>query len=135
MLRGTIDGKNTTHDISVDWVLNRGYARMSEVSREKNAQGAPEYEAIVFFSWDQKASEYLCLWLDTTSNAGLQPGAVIGHGKPSGNGIPFLFRSPNGDTFHTTFTYVPASNSWQWTMDGESAGKMQPFARVTLTKK
>jgi hypothetical protein len=134
VLRGTIDGQQTTHDVDAQWVLNRGYVRMHEVSREKDAKGAPAYEAIVFISFDTKAGEYAVLWLDTTSNAGLTNGGV-GRGKPTGSTIPFFFKTNGGDIFHTSFIYAPASDSWQWVMDGESGGKLQPFARVTLTRK
>jgi hypothetical protein len=39
VLQGTIDGKETTHDIDAEWVLNSGYVRLHEVSREMNASG------------------------------------------------------------------------------------------------
>lgn len=47
VLRGVIGGKQTVHDVDADLVLNRGYVRLHEVSREKNANGAPAYEAFV----------------------------------------------------------------------------------------
>ena len=133
VLRGTIDDKQTTHDVDAQLVLNRGYVRLHEVSREKDASGAPAYEAIVFISVDKKTGIYNCLWLDNTSNAGLVDGGVA-HGTPAGNTIPFLFNTPGGP-FHTTFIYSPGSDSWRWEMDGESGGKRQPFARVTLTRR
>jgi hypothetical protein len=134
VLQGTIDGKQTTHDVDAQWVLNHGYVRMHEVSREKDATGAPAYEAIVFISYDKKSGEYTCLWLDNTSNAGLINNG-FGRGKPTGTTIPFLIKPTGGDVFHTSFIYAPGSDSWQWVMDGESGGKLQPFARVTLTRK
>jgi hypothetical protein len=134
VLRGTIAGQQTTHDVDAQLVLNRGYVRLHEVSREKDAKGGPAYEAIVFVSVDQKSGEYSCLWLDSTGSEGLSA-AGIAHGRASGNSIPFLFRSVNGDVFHTTFIYLPGEDAWQWEMDGESGGTLQPFARVTLTRK
>lgn len=133
VLQGTIDGKQTTHDVDAQWVLNRGYVRMHEVSREKDATGAPAYEAIVFISFDQKAGAYSVLWLDVTANSGLS-GDGIGRGKPTATTIPFLFKTGGGDIFHTSFIYTASTDSWQWVMDGESGGKLQPFARVTLTR-
>ncbi len=132
VLRGTIDGKETVHDVIADFVLG-GYVRLHEVSREKDAKGAPAYEAIVFISVDKKSGDYSCLWLDNTSNAGLS-GDGIGHAKVNGSSIPFVLKFASGDVFHTTFIYNPANDTWQWVMDGESGGKLQPFARVTLTK-
>ncbi len=134
VLQGTIAGKETTHDITVDWVLNREYMRLQEVSREKDAKGRAAYEAMVFVGWDQKLSQYACLWLDTTGGGGLTPGA-IGNGKRNGNEITFLFKDEDGSTFHTTFAYDSGADTWQWRMDGEEHGKLQPFARVTLKRK
>jgi hypothetical protein len=134
VLAGTIDGKQTTHDVDAELVLNRGYVRLHEVSREKDKTGAPQYEAIVFISVDAKTGEYACLWLDNTSNAGLTNGGV-GRGMPSGNSIPFLIRLTSGEVFHTTFIYSPPSDSWRWELDGETNGVRDPFARVTLTRR
>ena len=41
VLRGTIEGKLTTHDVDVSWVLNHGYLRLHEVSRERTGSCAP----------------------------------------------------------------------------------------------
>lgn len=133
VLRGTIDNKPTTHDVDAEPVLNGGYIRLHEVSREKDAKGGPAYEAIVFISVDKKSGEYTALWLDNTGSGGLSADG-IGRGTPSGNSIPILFKTADGDVFHTTFIYSPDTDSWQWVMDGESGGKLHPFARVTLTR-
>jgi hypothetical protein len=134
VLRGTIAGKETTHDIEAAWVLNREYMRLHEASRELSATGKPAYEAIVFISWDQRSGEYACLWLDSTTGGGLSaPG--IAHGKRSGDTIPLVFNFTGGGTFHTTFIYDRHTGTWKWVMDDETGGNLQPFARVTLTKK
>lgn len=134
VLQGTIDGRQTTHDVDADLVLNKGYVRLHEVSREKDDKGAPQYEALVFISVDAKSGEYACLWLDTTSSSGLSNGGIA-RGKPEGNTIPFLFTLANGEVFHNTFIYTPDSDSWRWELDGETNGKREPFARVTLTRR
>jgi hypothetical protein len=134
VLTGTIDGRQTTHDVDADLVLNGGYVRLHEVSRDKDGRGNPQYEAIVFISRDAKSGEYACLWLDNTASTGLTNGGIA-RGKPQGNAIPFLFTLSSGDVFHTTFIYSPESDSWRWEMDGESNGKRDPFARLTLTRR
>ncbi len=73
------------------------------------------------------------LWLDTTGNGGLVADG-FGRGKPTATTIPFLFKTSGGDIFHNAFVYAPATDSWQWIMDGESGGARQPFARLTLTR-
>lgn len=134
VLRGTIDKQPATHDVDADLVLNQGYVRLHEVSREKSAGGTPQYEAFVFISVDQKTGQYNCLWLDNTSNAGLSNGGIA-HGIADGNTIPFLFRLTSGEVFHTTFVYDPRADAWRWEMDGESNGQRQPFARLMLTRR
>ncbi len=134
VLRGTIDGKETTHDVACEWVLGHQYMRIQEVSREKNAAGQAEYEAIVFIGWDQALDEYACLWLDNTGGGGLV-GQAIGHAGRGGDAIPFRFMGANGNAFLNTFTYSKESDAWEWRMESEAGGKRQPFALVKLTKK
>lgn len=133
VLEGMIAGKQTVHDIDAAWVLNRGYVRLHEVSRKKNADGSPSYEAIIFINWDPKAQEYKCLFLDSTSNAGLN-GDWIAHAKPSPDAIPLIFNiSPTEKTF-TTFTYQRSSDTWHWTIDDQTDSKTKRFADVTLSR-
>ena len=132
VLRGTIAKQQTTHDVDAQWVLDKEYVQIHEVSREKNAAGKPQYEAIVYVVWDAKAKEFACLWMDTTGVAMFPPEGV-GHGKAAGDAIPFVFKDPAGDT-HTTFTYDRARDAWSWAIDNDDKGKLTPFARVTLTR-
>jgi hypothetical protein len=134
ILQGTIAGKETTHDIVTEWVLGHQYVQLHEVSREKNANGEAIYEAIVFIGWDQPLNQYACLWLDVTGGGGLSAQA-IGHAERSGDKIAFLFKGGDGSIFHTTFVYNRVTDTWQWLMDGEENGKLQPFARVKITRK
>lgn len=133
VLRGTIDGKETVHDIDAKRVLNGQYVRLSEVSREKDEQGKPLYEAEVYFCWQEAAKQYFCLWLDNTSNQGIS-NQVIGKAKQNGERIEFLFTYSDATNFHTIFLYNREQDTWQWNMDGEEKGKLAPFARVKLTK-
>jgi hypothetical protein len=57
-----------------------------------------------------------------------------GRGSVAGDSIPFLFHYSATDSFHTTFVYDRATDSWQCHMDNDSAGVRRPFARVTLTR-
>lgn len=131
VLEGTIAGKTTTHDVVASWVLNGQYVQLHEVSRERDAQGRPAYEALVYLTWEPSRGEYSCLWLDSTSNVGLSNG-VLGRAKPSGDEIRLLFRFADGSTFHTTFAYDRKADTWQWKMEGEEKGQLVPFARVML---
>ena len=134
VMEGTIAGKQITHDVEAAWVLDQNYVRLHEVSREKDATGKPEYEAIVLLEWEPDSGEYACLWLDSTGGGGLSAN-VIGHAKPSGNEIPFLFKGGDGSRIHNTFAYNEADDTWQWLIDNEREGQLLPFARVTLRRK
>ena len=47
--------------------------------------------------------------------------------------LSFVF-GETGETFHNTFVFDPSSRAWQWRMDAEHQGRLQPFARVRLTR-
>jgi hypothetical protein len=135
ILQGTIAGRETTHDIESEWVLGHEYLRLHETSREKNAQGQPAYEAIVFIEWDESSSEYKCLWLDSTGGGGLS--TPIAHGKRGNDEIAFFFsdKDDKNSGVRTTFAYSKGADSWNWLIDNETGGKRTSFARVKLTRK
>jgi hypothetical protein len=130
VLRGTIAGQQTTHDIHAKWVLQDHYIRLTEVSREKDASGKPQYEAEVLLGYDVAKSRYVCFWFDITGVASPDSGGIA---QREGDTLPFVFKSEQGD-FRTTFVYQAKTDSWTWSMDMEQGGKLEPFARVTLTR-
>jgi len=134
VLRGTIARQQTVHDVTFEWLLDREYLQMHEVSRERSPTGTPAYEAVVLFGRDPATGAYACLWMDNTAAAAFPP-AGIGRGSVAGDSIPFLFHYTATTSFHTAFVYHPAKDSWQWHMDNDSAGVRRPFARVTLTRR
>jgi len=135
ILRGTIARKQTTHDVTADWMLDHQYLRIHEVSREKNDQGKPQYEAVVLLGWDANLSAYQCLWLDTTGGDGLRAEG-IGQGKRDGDAIPFIFKERDGSiSFSNTFAFDKSDGSWSWRMDNIKDGKAIPFGLVKLTRR
>jgi len=133
ILRGTIAGKQTTHDVEGRWVLRHEYLELHEVSREKNAQGEPAYEAIALVSWDPTANQYDCLWLDSSAGGALSS-QVTCRATPSDDSIPFVFTISPSESIHTTLTYRKATDSWQWLIDNDANGKIERFADVTLSR-
>ncbi len=133
VLKGTIAGQETIHDVNAKWVLNGQYVQLTEVAREKDQKGNPVYEAIVYFCWQEPKKQYFCLWLDNTSNEGISNN-VIGEAKHNGDKIEWVFRYGDGTKFYNAFLYDRNTDTWQWNMDGEEKGKLQPFARVKLTR-
>ena len=71
VLRGNIAGKPVTHAVKVQWVLAHEYIQIRETSRSKKADGAPDYDAIVYIGWNPDEKQYACLWLDSTGGDGL----------------------------------------------------------------
>jgi len=133
VLTGTIAGQETTHDVTFEWVLNRGYVRMHEVSRERTPAGTPEYEAIVYFMHDSTTHQYAALWLDNTGTAPFPPEGV-GHGTAAGDSIPFVFGTPD-DGVNNTFVYDRRTDTWQWHLDNMRSGVPSVFARVMLRRR
>lgn len=135
VLTGMIGKRQTTHDVDVDWVLKREYIRIHEVSRDKDASGGIGYEAWIYLVWDAKQSEYAIMWLDNTAATNFAAEG-IGHAKPEGDRIPFIFKDAEGSGIHTTFAYDCAKDTWSWTIDNlDKSGKSSSFAKVTLTRK
>ena len=134
LLSGTIAGKNTTHDVSAEWVLNHGYLRIHEVSREVGPSGTPAYEAMVFISYETKSGDYTCLWLDSTGSGGLSAEG-FGHARSSEDSIPLIFCDSAGRiSFENTFSYDRVADTWRWIMNNVENGKRKPFGRVTLVR-
>jgi hypothetical protein len=134
VLEGTIAGKNTTHDIVSEWVLGHQYIRIQEVSRDKNAENKPAYEATILIGRDPQSTEYRCLWLDNTGPWDFTSQA-IGRAKRGGDNITFRFESNDSSSVNTTFSYDKNGDAWQWSIDNETGGKARAFARVRLTRK
>jgi hypothetical protein len=135
VMTGTISRKPTTHDVDVDWVLKREYIRIHEVSRDKDASGGIGYEAWIYLVWDAKKGEYAVMWLDNTEATNFAAEGV-GHAKPDGDRIPFIFKDAAGSGIHTTFAYDRTKDTWSWSIDNlDASGTSSPFARVTLTRK
>lgn len=135
VMTGTISKKPVTHDVDVDRVLKRGYIRIHEVSRDKDSNGDIAYEAWVYIVWDAKNSEYAVMWLDNTGVTNFAAEGV-GHAKPDGDRIPFIFKDADGSGIHNTFAYDRAKDTWSWTIDNvDKSGKPSRFATLTLTRK
>ena len=135
VMTGMIGKKQVTHDVDVDWVLKREYIRIHEVSRETDTSGGIDYEAWIYIVWDAKNSEYAVMWLDNTAATNFAAEGV-GHAKPDGDRIPFVFKDADGSGIHTTFAYDRARDRWSWTIDNvDKSGKPSRFATLTLTRK
>lgn len=135
VMTGTIGKQQVTHDVYVDWILKRQYIRIHEVSREKGADGEIAYEAWIHIVWDKENTEYAVMWLDNTGRTNFAAEGV-GHAKPDGDRMPFVWNAADGSGIRTTFAYDRASNSWSWTIDNvDKSGQQSSFAKLTLKRK
>jgi len=133
LLTGFMAGKQVKHDINAGWVLGHEYFQIKETSRERDANGHPGYEAIVYITFNKSNDQYDCLWLDNTSNAGLSNG-IIAHAKSEPNKLALLFKFNEHTFFHTILTYKPGQGSWDWQMTSDDDGKMKTFAKAVMLK-
>ncbi|HTK29134.1 MAG TPA: hypothetical protein VL309_06270 [Vicinamibacterales bacterium] len=130
VLTGTIAGRQTTHDVRAEWVLNHQYLRLHETSRETRSDGLPAYDAFVFIGWNQPLKRYGIAWLDVYGGL---TGESVGSAAPDGNRLAFLFKAADGN-FHTTYVYDERTDTWQMNMENETNGVLKPFARTTLAR-
>lgn len=132
VIRGTIAGKPTTHDLSAEWVLEHQYLRLHEVSREKRPDGRPSYEAFVHVGWNQPTSTYGCVWLDDFGGLNTQS---IGSAAKKDYELPFVFNNLDKTFTRTTMTYYPQRGTWRWTIVEDNGGKLSTFAELTLARR
>ncbi|MBV9669451.1 MAG: hypothetical protein JOZ43_00720 [Acidobacteriales bacterium] len=131
VLKGRLGTKQVTHDVIGHWILNNEYLQLHEISREKGKTNSPAYEAIILFSWDNKAREYKCLWLDNTDGGGLS--VPIARGKATERSIEVEFPPPY-DSIHTSLKYDGRTDQWQMLIDDIKEGKQFRFGDVVLTR-
>ncbi len=131
VIAGTIAGAQTTHDLTADWAINHHYLRLHEVSRERERDGHPKYEATIYIGWNRKTASYGCVWLDDYGGLSTQS---IGVATKGGDRLPFVFTNPDGSLTRTTMAYSPGAKSWTWTIDEDRAGTLSRFATVTLSR-
>jgi len=132
VLRGEISGKQTTHDVDAEWVIQHHYVRIHEVSRDKDAKGQPQYEAMVFLGRINPSNVFTAVWLDVYGGTSIES---IGVAEPKENILPFIFKDEKGAvSFHNDFVYDPTADAWEWRMDNVKNGVSTPFGRVKLTR-
>ena len=133
ILRGEIAGKQTTHDVDAEWIIQHHYVRIHEVSRDKDAKGQPQYEAMIFVGFSDASKAYTCVWLDVYGGSSIES---IGVAEPKENVLPFIFKNEKGEvSFRNNFVYDPSADTWAWHMDNVVKDVAKPFGRVKLTRK
>jgi hypothetical protein len=133
VVQSSISGRSSTRDIDAEWVIQHHYLRLHETSREKNALGNPQYEAMVYVTTGPEKNQIQCVWLDVFAGG---PGlTTLGVADSKDNEIPFVFKDDKGEiNFTNDFIYDAKTDSWQWTMNNVDHGKAIPFGIEKLTR-
>ncbi len=116
-MTGTVGDEEVTHDVYVDRILKRQYVRIHELSREKEADGEPAYEAWIHIAWDKENAEYVVMWLDNTAITNFAPEGV-GHGKTRWRPDPFRLEIRRWKRHSQTLSkYDRTNETWTWSID------------------
>lgn len=128
-LTGKVMGRDASHTVEAEWVLNHQFLRIHEKDRNPAATGAVAYEAIVMVGYDNASERYVAHWTDVY---GGRFSETLGYGTRNGNDIRFVFEYPDGP-FHTTFRWLPDSHRWTWLMETKNkSGQWTEFATLDL---
>ena len=128
---GQITGHDAHHQIEAEWTLNHQFLRIHEKTEASAPSAEKPYEAIWFLGYDATSERYVLHLFDVF---GGRFSETLGYGTRDGNAIRFVFEYPDGP-FHTTFTWSPEKDSWQWLMtQKDKNGKWTTFGDLQLTR-
>ncbi|HTZ46616.1 MAG TPA: DUF1579 family protein [Verrucomicrobiae bacterium] len=129
-LTGKVMGRDATHVVQAEWVLNHQFFRIHEKDNT-STNVKVSYEAMVMIGYDNASDRYVVHWTDVY---GGRFSETLGYGSQVGDEIRLVFEYPDGP-FHTTFRWLPDARRWQWRMQSrDKTGKWVDFADLTLTR-
>jgi hypothetical protein len=128
-MKGTVLGKPATYRLRAAWTLQH---RFIELHMRDVAHTPPAYEARVFLGPDTLPGRVVAHWMDNTGAAFSVPPAT---GKAEGDSLTLDFPYPTG-TFHDSFRYDRASNSWTVRLDAaDGKGGWRRFAEYHVVQR
>jgi hypothetical protein len=130
-VEGNVRTSPTHHTITAEWILNRQFLRLHEVTSPEAPKSEKPYDAIWFVGYDEVSDRYVIHLLDIF---GPRFSETLGYGTRKANAIAFVFEYPDGP-FHTTMEYRPESDSWHWLLEQKEKGQWQQFADFKLTRR
>jgi hypothetical protein len=129
MMTGKLMGKQVTHTVDVEWILNHQFLQIHEVGAIDPSTGKPQYEAMPLIGYDNMSERYVAHWIDF---GGGRYSETLGYGKRMDNEIDFVFEYPDGP-FRTNFVWDSLHGEWHWRMTQKNAsGQWKSFADLTL---
>jgi hypothetical protein len=122
------NGRTAETSVRGEWTLKHQFIEL----HYGYADGAAEYEAIVFIGFDDADKTYVCHLVDVFG--GHYSG--LGHGKIDSNllSIKFEFDSKGG-ALTNTFTFDPERKTWTSLIRQQEKGEWKTFAEEKWTKK
>jgi hypothetical protein len=122
------NGRTVQNTVRGEWVLKHQFIQLHYGAGEK----APEYEALVFIGFDEKAKSYVCHWVDVFG--GRYSGVGRGKLDPNLLGIEFRFDSTEG-SLTNKFGFDPKTKGWTSLIRQEENGQWKTFAEEKWTNK
>ena len=112
-INGVIAGRQIRQLCDVEWVLNHQFLKLHFVGVESGqlpgSRQRANYEALVFFGYDNMSERYVAHWLDIY---GGRFSEALGYGqKVSENSIRFVFEYDG--PLHNTVTWDEESKRWK----------------------
>jgi hypothetical protein len=118
------------HTITAEWILNKQFLRLHEITSPDAPAPEKRYDAWWFIGYDAVSERYVVHLLDIF---GPRYSETLGYGTRKGNVIAFVFEYPDGP-FHTTVEYLPESGAWRWLLEQREKGQWTEFADFKLTR-
>ena len=129
-VEGNVRTSPAHHVITAEWILNKQFLRLHELTSPNAPASEKPYDALWFIGYDDVSERYVIHLLDVF---GPRYSETLGYGTQKGNAIAFIFEYPDGP-FRNTMEYRPESDSWHWVLQDKDKGQWRLFADFKLTR-
>lgn len=122
-----IRGRTVETNVRAEWVLKHHFIRLHYGADE----AAPEYEAFVYFGFDDSKKAYVCHWVDVFGGNY----SLLGHGKLDDKLLSLEFQFGEKEPEITNkFTFDPETKSWTSLIRQVEKGEWKTFAEEKWTR-
>jgi hypothetical protein len=130
-MAGVAHGNPYTWTLQGDWVLSHQFLRLTEKSVENIVGVGRPFEAVYYFSYDDRKNQYFAHLL---KNFGSENGEVIGYSEAKSGQLTFIYKLPE-ETVSEQLTWQPISKSWLFQSWGDPPdGKRIDIIDAKITK-
>lgn len=122
-----IRGRTVETRVHADWVLKHHFVELHYGAGEAQ----PEYEARVFFGYDDSKKAYVCHWVDVFGGNY----SLLGHGKLDEKTLSLEFQFGEKEPEITNnFTFHPETKSWTSLIRQVEKGEWKTFLEEKWTR-